>query len=885
MPLAIGTRVGAYEILGHLGSGGMGEVYRARDTKLGRDVALKVLPESFAGDPERLARFKREAQVLAALNHPNIAHIHGYPDADGIHALVMELVDGPTLADRIAKSAIPLDEALPIAKQIAEALEAAHEQGIIHRDLKPANVKVREDGTVKVLDFGLAKLLDTTTAGTEAQAYGPGVTNSPTITTPAMTQLGMILGTAAYMSPEQATGRSADKRSDLWAFGCVLYEMLTGTLAFGGEEVTDTFTAILRDEPHWTALPVDTPLAIRRLLRRCLQKDRRQRLQSAGDVRLDIDEGGNELDGPVQTTAVHAGRARERMAWSATLSLVPLGAAALAIEHFREAPLVHPFEMRVEITTPLTSAPMHFALSPDGRSLVFVASGDGTQRLWYRRLDKTDAQPLAGTDDATNPFWSPDSGSVGFFASGRLKRIDVGGGQPQVLATVAVGRGGSWNADGTILFASSAGEPVFRLPASGGPLTPVTRLAAGHAGHLFPQFLPDGQHFIFFVQSNPAIQGIYLGSLDGGEAKRVTPADTAGAFLRPDRVVFISKGRLVAQRLIPTRGELLGNPEVLADHVGYNQFFHGGFTVSNEGQIAYRAGGGDRTQLVWHERTGREAGIAGQPDAQSLLAPELSPDGKRVAVDRTVDANRDVWLMDLARGGLTRLTFGPSVDGFPVWSSDGKQIAFESNRQGRYGLYVKQSSGVGPEAAMADSPNNRWFLDWSRDARFVLYHEDDPKTGSDVWALPMTGSDRTPIAVANTPFSEMTAQFSPDGRFVAYDTNESGQFQVVVQPFPNPTEKWSISIGGGTAPRWRHDGKELYFINPEGKLMAALVRTSTSSLDADAPVPLFQTRMLNNAYKQQYAVSADGRFLINQLVEDAPSPITLILNWKAGPTR
>jgi serine/threonine protein kinase/Tol biopolymer transport system component len=875
MPLTLGTRIGPYETLSLLGSGGMGEVYRARDTKLGRDVALKILPDAFISDPERLARFQREAQVLASLNHPHIGAIYGLEESNGVRALVLELVEGPTLADRFAQGAIPLDEALSIAKQIAEALEAAHEQGVIHRDLKPANIKVRPDGTVKVLDFGLAKLTET-----PAASGAVGLSQSPTITTPEMmTRVGTILGTAAYMSPEQATGRPADKRSDVWAFGCVLYEMLAGRRAFEGEDVAAILGAVLKTEPDWTRLRADTPPPVRRLLRLCLEKHAKNRRSDASDVRIDIEQAVQEPERTAAPTA--ASTRRTRVAWIVA-AVMSAALASIAVRQFREAPLADQPEMRLEITTPATSAPLDFALSPDGRNLVFVASGDGAQRLWLRRLDQAEAQPLAGTDEAIFPFWSADNRSIGFFSSGKLKRIDVAGGPPRVLTDAAPGRGGAWNADGTILFASSAaGSRVFRIPASGGEAVPVTRLAPSQTSHRFPRFLADGRHFIFYAQGTTGMQGIYLASLDGGEPKRLTAADTAGEVLGPDRIVFISQGALVTRRLDLKRGELLGGPETLADHVGSNASFRGGVSVSGDGRIAYRASGGERTQLTWHDRTGKPVGVANQPDGQGLLAPELSPDGRRVAVDRTVQGNRDVWLIDPARGGLTRLTFGPSVDGFPVWAPDGTRIAFESNRKGPYGLYIRPSGPVGTEEAIAESPNSRWPLDWSKDGRFLLYHEDDPKTGSDIWALPMTGSDRTPIVVARS--ATVTGQFSPDGRWVAYDTNESGQFQIVVQPFPNPSGKSQISTGGGTTPRWRVDGKELYFIGPDGKLMASLIHASASSFEAETPVPLFQTRMNNISSKRQYAVASDGRFLINQILDDASgTPITLILNWKPG---
>jgi Tol biopolymer transport system component len=876
MALASGARLGPYEILSAIGAGGMGEVYRGRDTKLNRDVALKILPDTFTHDPDRLARFRREAQVLAALNHPHIAAIYGLDEASGQQFLVLELVDGESLDRRIARGSIPLDEALSLAKQIAEALEAAHEKGIIHRDLKPANIALTKDGQVKVLDFGLAK------ANEAASGAVFDLTHSPTLTSPAMmTGVGMILGTAAYMSPEQAKGRVADKRSDIWAFGCVLFEMLTGRRAFEGEDVAEILGTVLKIEPDWTRLPADVPPPVRRLLRLCLEKNAKNRRSDVSDVRIDIEQAMREPERAAVPTA--ASRRSTRMAWIVA-AVMAAAFASIAVLYFREAPLADQPEMRLEITTPATPAPLDFALSPDGRSIVFVASGDGAPRLWLRRLDQADAQPLAGTDEATFPFWSADNRAIGYFASGKLKRIDIAGGPPRVLTDAAPGRGGAWNARDTILFAATGGGPVFRIPASGGEAVPVTRLAPGQTSHRFPRFLADGRHFIFYVQSGITdIQGIYLASLDGGEPKRLAAADTAGEILGPDRIVFISQGSLVTRRFDLKRGESVGGPETLADHVGSSAFYHGGVSVAGDGLIGYRASGAERTQLTWHDRTGKVVGTASQPDGQGLLAPELSPDGRRVAADRTVLGNRDVWLIDLARGGPTRLTFGPSVEGFPIWAPDGTHLAFESNRKGPYGLYIRPSGPVGTEEAIAESPNNRWPLDWSKDGRFLLYHEDDPKTGTDIWALPMTGTNRTPVVVANTPSSEVTGQFSPDGRWVAYDTNESGQFQIVVQPFPNPGGRSQISTGGGTSPRWRADGQELYFVAPDGKLMAAVIHASASSFEAETPVPLFQTRMNNIGSKQQYAVAPDGRFLINQIMDDASAtPITLILNWRPG---
>ena len=881
LTITTGSRLGVYEITAPLGEGGMGQVYRARDTKLDRDVAIKVLPEAFAHDADRLARFMREAKTLAALNHPNIAHIHGLEESGGITALVMELVEGDDLSQRIARGTIPIDEALPIAKQIAEALEAAHEQGIIHRDLKPANIKVRADGTVKVLDFGLAKALD------PAAASSPEAMNSPTITSPAMTQAGMILGTAAYMAPEQARGTAVDKRADVWAFGVVLYEMLTARRLFAGASVSDTIAAVLTREPDWSTLPAGTPAPIQRLLRRCLQKDRKRRLDSAAGARLEIDdaltasptaEGASAAGVPAA-----AAPSRGRLPWMVATAAAVVGMVALsfpALRDLRRTPPPAPPEMRVEITMPATDAPLEFALSPDGRSLVFVASGDGPSRLWLRPLDQTEARPLAGTEGATSPFWSPDSRSIGFFAAAKLLRLDLAGGAPQVLTPVTgTSAGGSWSADGTILFARQRSGPLWRVAAAGGEPVMVTELdLPRQAGHLSPRFLPDGRYFLFRVAGMPEAAGIYLGALDGGAPTRLTAADSGGAFLPPDRVVFVQGGRLMARRLDLAGRALTGDPVTLADGVG-------SFAVSEAGPVAYRASGRAARQLTWVDRAGKAVGVASEPDAnESRESPELSPDGRRVAVQRTVQGNTDIWLRDLLRGGMTRLTFDAALDVVPVWSPDGMRIAFTSNRTGVYNLYLKASNGSGTEQQILDSPITKAPQDWSMDGRWLTYYEQGAATGRDLWALEMTGPDPTPRVVANTPAEETLAQFSPDGRWMAYQTNESGRFEVVVQAFPEAGGKWQVSTAGGAAPRWRADGKELYFLAPDATMMAVSVTAAGVSFGTSTPVALFPTRAVDGGTatvdRPQYAVARDGRFLINQPVADATAaPITLILNW------
>jgi len=557
----------------------------------------------------------------------------------------------------------------------------------------------------------------------------------------------------------------------------------------------------------------------------------------------------------------------------------------MALVHFREAPFPAS-EMRLQINTPPTRAPTHFALSPDGRYIVFVASSGDSQSLWLRPLDKIEAKPIPGTDGAQFPFWSPDSQSVGFCAEGKLKRVNVSGGPPLTLANApVVFGGGSWNGEGTILFGPH-NSPILRVPASGGDPTGVTRLDTPRKmiGHRSPVFLPDDRHFLFlgYSYSGSEAQAVYLGSLEGGEPKRVMASETAVQYLEPDWVVYIRQGVLMARRFDPVKGELTGDPVTVADSVGF-EVSSGAFSVSNTGLLAYRAGHEERRQLTWVDRTGRILGVAGEPDANNLLSPELSPDGRRIAIDRTIGNNRDLWLMDLVSGGLMRLTSDVAMDANPLWSPDGKRIVFHSTRNGTHDIWIKPASGTGTEQLLLGTPHNEWPLDWSDDGRFLLFNQDNPATGTDLWALPMTGNNRTPIVVSNTAFEERQGRFSPDGHWVAYETDESGTgFEIVVQAFPVRSGKWQVSAGGGFQPRWRADVKELYFIAPDGRLMAVPVGQRGSEFEAGKPVPLFETHMgMGTAtFRAQYTVWRDGRFLISQVVEESSAvPITLILNW------
>ena len=871
--LNAGLRVGPYEIVAPLGAGAMGEVYRARDTKLNRDVALKVLPPLFARDPDRRARFAREAHLLATLSHPNISAIYGLEESSGAPALVLELVDGPTLADQMARGPIPLEEALAIARQIAEAMEAAHEKGVIHRDLKPANIKITRSGVVKVLDFGLAKVWD------GAPQFDPS--RSPGLTASALGERAVV-GTPTYMSPEQARGESLDQRTDMWSFGCLLYEMLTGRAPFAADTVSDTIAAILEREPTQTLLPAGTPSGIRRLLRRCLQKDRRRRLQAAGDAIIEIDDARAAPHEPERVYEA-ASRRRERFMWmAATLALLAV-ATTLGISYFRAPADVA--DLRVDITTPSTDAQTSFAISPSGRSLVFVAYDEGRARLWLRPLDAPTARPLAGTEGAIYPFWSADGRAVGYFADGKLKRIDISGGLPQTLANAPGGRGGTWNQDGVIVFAPTAVGGLSRVNASGGVVADVTHIAPPHQlSHRFPQFLPDGRRFFFFVQGPPDTQGVYLGTLDSPQAQRLTPADVAGAYLPPGWLLYMRQGTLVARRFNPAPGELTGDPITVAEHVGLDVTNSStAFSVSRDGIVAYRSIGAGRRQLTWFDRNGKAVGTIGTPDENELVGPTLSPDGRRVAAHRTVQGNTDIWIFDDAHA--TRFTFDAGRDLFPIWSPDGQYVAFDSNRSGHRYFYRKRADFAGGEEPLLESPEDKVLNDWSPDGRVLLYvTPNNPKTGADIRTVSLAG-DRHPVPFVETGFLERAGQFSPDGRWVAYQSNETGPYEIYVRRFPDSGAQQQVSTSGGIQARWRSDGQELYFIAPDGRLMAAPIKMNGAALEPGAPVALFKTRIwgggTNAAQGPQYDVSADGRFLLNVVVDDeAMAPITLLLNWK-----
>jgi Tol biopolymer transport system component len=886
MSLVPGARFGSYEVVALIGEGGMGQVFRARDPRLQREVAIKVLPASVAHDAERLARFEREARTLASLNHPHIAHVYGLEAVGDVHGLVMELVEGPTLAERLTRGALPLDEALGVAAQMAEALEAAHEQGIVHRDLKPANVKVRPDGVVKVLDFGLAKVLE--------PVGGSGVAASqlPTITTPAMTQMGVVLGTAAYMSPEQAKGRPADTRTDVWAFGCVLFEMLTGRRVFAGADVADTIANVLKDAPDWGGLPPDAPAALRRLLRRCLEKDRRRRLADIADARLEIEEARESGEGPVTTTAPASAPAWwQSRAVAAGLAVAAL--ASLAVSAWMAAkPAATAPETHVQIVTPPTSAPRSFALSPDGRRIAYVAARDGRNVLWVRSLDDGAVQSFVGTEDARTPFWSPDGRSVGF-SSDALKVLDIASGAVRILASVAslTGNGGAWNGTGDVLFLPTGSGGVARVSAQGGAPAVVTRRVDGQRTHEFPWFLPDGRSFLIFADGLPAVRGVYVATLGSTDSRRVVESDGPAVFVG-GRLVFVNQGRLWAQdfdlatlSVSGAPASIVGGPQDVADRVVAVA------AASSADALAYRREpvGADERRLAWIDRRGaEEQSIEG---GRGTGAFALSPDGSRLVLPRRVSGSGSLWMLDLRRGVLGRFTTEPGGT-HPLFSRDGARVFFQRLNAGRGGILARLVSGADTDHVVVGGGRGSIPTDVSPDGQVLLFKttagalgDGRPGLSWDLWAVRLE-ADATPFPVIATPFDERDGQFSPDGRWILYQANEGTQFDIYLQPFGRAGEKLQVSVGGGAQPRWRPDGKEIFYVALDGRLMAVPVEMSGGASPVlGSPQALYATRIgppVQPISRPYYVPSADGQRFLMSLVDEAPaSPIEIILNVNA----
>ena len=873
MALTTGSFVGPYEILAKLGEGGMGEVYRARDTKLNRQVALKVLPASVAADTDRLRRLQREAQLLASLNHPQIATVHGLEESNSGLALVMELIDGDDLRQRLSRGPIPVADALPIARQIALALEAAHGQGIVHRDLKPANIKVRADGAVKVLDFGLAKA--------DPGSKDPGLRgeDTPTVTSPAaLTVQGAVMGTAAYMSPEQARGQMADKRSDIFAFGGVLYEMLTGSMAFPGATISDTLAAVLRGDPDWSKLPADTPPAISRLLRRCLEKDPARRMHDIADARIEIEDAANGDTAGVTSTP---SRARRRSALPTVVAVAAVIAAAAAAWFLKPAPELP--EMRVNISTE-PSTDSAFALSPDGTKVVYVASVDGPMRLWVRSLDQTAGHPLPGTERATLPFWSPDGKSISFFSDSRLKRVDIDGGLVKTLVTeVAVPLGGTWGADGTILYNGDPGGPIRRVSADGGAVGTVTRVDPPERGHFWPYFLPGARRFLFYMSGPPETSGLFVADLEGHKT-RLFAATAGGVYVEPGYIVFPRGKQILAQRFDAESATLSGEVMTLAEVNASPRL-----SATTAGTIAYRTSTGDSGQreLLWLDRTGKslERVVYGGFAAQG---PAISHDGRYVAVFRFLNGNMDLWTYDRQRAFWDRFTVAPGDDIFPVFSPDDRSLIYAGVRNPHPIKAYQRVIGAPPssEQPLTTGSVNEFSMDVSPDGRHLLLTRAIPGRGADILAVRLGGAASEACEIVATEHNEGLPVFSPDGKWIAYESDKTGTDEVFIRPFPGPGQDIRISTDGGNQARWNPKTSELYYVNADDWLMAVrLTFKPDGTADPGRPEKLFRTNIGSTVrlkYRQQYVVDPGGKsFMINAAV-DAPIalPIVLILNWK-----
>jgi serine/threonine-protein kinase len=894
MPLAVGTRLGAYEIRSVLGAGGMGEVYRAHDPKLNRDIALKVLPELFAVDLDRVARFKREAQVLASLNHPHIAAIYGFEETNGVQALALELIEGPTLADRIAQGPIPVDEALPIARQISAALEAAHERGIIHRDLKPANIKLRPDGTVKVLDFGLAKALE------PVAPVGGDATASPTITSPAMTQMGLILGTAAYMSPEQAKGRPTDKRSDVWSFGAVLHEMLSGQRTFKGDDIADTLAAVLRHDVDWAVLPAATPASVRYLLARCLERDVTRRLRDIGEARIQLDElMSGSVEQPASSHLTRRSIAR-RVGPAAIAALASSAlTVALVLSVFRERAAHNPpLVSRFEIVPPPGQALGNLdfvraiAVSPDGRFIVSVVRPERRQ-LAVRAINGLDVHLLTGTDSAEQPFVSPDSQWIGFFSSGSLKKVPASGGAAITIGPTSVTRGASWGDDGSIVFATFAGE-LMSVPAGGGEPTVLTRPDPSKSGarHWYPSTLPGGRGILFTITTPDGAESAQVAVLDL-KTKQQKPLIRGGSqaeYIPSGHLVYAAANTLRAVRFDLERLQVLSDPVTVVDDVAMTIGGGAQYAFSRTGTLVYVPSRPQMARsLVWVDRKGQEAPIPAP--ARAYIEPRLSPNGGRIAV-AIADQDNDIWLWDVTRGGpLTQLTIDPSLDQHPIWTVDGQRIVFASLRAGALNLWAQAADGTGAVERLSTGPDAQWPAFVLPDGTGIIGTEISPHTAGDiVWfkraanqSAQGTSAGSAPLLVerlVHTKAIEHSPDASPDGRYIAYES-EGG---IYVRPFPRVTDgSWQVSTAGGSRPLWARNGRELFYLDRENKLTAVPVQTSGRALVYGSPVRVLDTayaRALGNS--RPYDVSPNGqRFLMikEDLTAAKPAALTVVLNW------
>src|SRR5262245_4344342 len=901
-PLPANQLIAHYRILSKLGAGGMGEVYLAEDTKLGRKVALKLLPAEFNRDAGRMRRFEQEARAASALNHPNILTIFEIGEANEGRYIATEFIDGQTLRERLKGDRLAPSAALDIASQIAAALTTAHEAGIVHRDIKPENVMLRRDGVVKVLDFGLAKLTDHNPAAVDSQA--------PTIAK-AHTDPGTVMGTVGYMSPEQVRGQEADHRADIFSFGVILYEMLSGQRAFSGDSAVEVMNAILKEDPP-ELCETNTKISPQheKIVRRCLEKKTEHSFTSARVLAfalaaLPARSGSRiETQAPAPAVAKNVGASslqnRERLTWLAvTLLLRMLG---FVWTYFTRQPATDTRVFKTSILPPEKSSFEHIAVSPDGRHLAFTAATGGKVQLWVQALDSTEARPLAGTLGATFPFWSPDSRFIGFFAEGWLKKIEVTGGTVQKLCEAGIPYGGAWSNAGVILF-RRVSEGLFRVSATGGETTQVTSIdrPRQEIDHFYPAFLPDGRHFLYYVQSGQKeTRGVYIGSLDGPRKRRLldditpirymaaVPGDTAGG---AGWLVFKRDDALLARRFDARRLEFTGEAFSLSDKVGSDAIFptYSTFSVSDNGVLVFDPSlKRQRRQYWWVDRRGQR--INSLDAAGGFYQPWLSPEEKRFIADRhdPLTGTQDLWLYEVSGGNPPqRFTFDPANDACPIWSPQGSRIVWASTRVGGImNLYQQAANGAGEETLLQKTDYPKLPTDWSRDGRFIIYYQADPKTKRDIWVMPAPGSgEEKPRPVVRTEANDTAGTLSPDGRWLAYASDETGRFEVYVQSFPDGGGKRQVTTGGGSAPRWGQKGWELFYYSGDGWLMAAPVRIG-ESFETGAASQLFEFRAgtIMITFLPPYAVTADGqRFLINTVIEREPNaPLTVVTNWTAG---
>jgi Tol biopolymer transport system component/tRNA A-37 threonylcarbamoyl transferase component Bud32 len=880
MSLTAGSRLGPYQIVEGIGAGGMGEVYKALDTRLERTVAIKVLPDHLSQNEDVRQRFEREAKTISQITHPHICALYDVNREGETEYLVMEYLDGETLADRLSKGPLPAEQLIRFGIEIADALDKAHRLGIVHRDLKPGNVMVTKSG-VKLLDFGLAKfqpaannaMSGVSRLATAAQASQP------------LTERGTVLGTFQYMAPEQLEGKDADARSDIFAFGAVLYEMATGHKAFEGKSQASLIGAILRDQPPpISGISPMTPPALDRVVKTCMSKDPEDRFQTAHDVKLQlqwISEGGSQVGLPAPVAARR--RNREKLAWAAA-AVAALAALGLGWGLVKRAPEPAPV-MRFEIAPPAEVTSIDVPrISPDGKFLAFDASdSEGKNRIWVRPLSAIEAHPLPGTEGGARPFWSPDSQFLGFIADGVLKKVGVSGGPPTKLCDAPGGSDGTWSPKGVILFDGTGNDPIHRVSAAGG--TKAVEVGIDTKRHEtsvgWPEFLPDGRHYLYLLTTEKADDNAYwIGSIDSKERKKLAPAQTLVTYSPPGYLLFARDRTLVAQPFDAGALKTTGEAVPLAEKIGTDNVGLARFSVSRNGVLVYRTAQ-SAGRLLWRDRSGRELDSPADPGVYNN--PVISPNGDRIAYNfgdpRT--GKQDIWIRDLARGVASRFTLGPGDNYRAVWSSDGASVVFGSDRNGTQDLYEKSTRGQSAEKLILHTEENKSATSWTRDGRYIAFTSQNPKTNLDVWALPTFG-DRKPIAISNGPFTESTAMFSPDGRHVAYVSNESGRNEIYVQTFPEAGGRWQVSTTGGVDPSWRGDGKELFYRSPDQKLLAVEI-ASGGDFQAGIPKPLFTATVVPGVARNRYSPSPDGqRFLfVAPLGRDALGPTSVVLNWPA----